>query len=460
MPVNFLNLPGLRVLDFKETDREHHVKAEPVAFSRMCPHCGQSHGTIGHGKLPLFVRDLPNLGKRLMIHVDAPRLRCKPCNKTFTATIPDIDENRLMTARLVVWIGRQALDYTFAALAEQVGVDEKTIRNIFGEYAAGLQAKFKRETPTVLGMDEIHLGRYRGVITNIGDHTVVDMLPDRYKTSVVAFLRSLEHPERITHAAVDMYRPYREAIQEVLPHVTIVADRYHVARMGNESLERVRRKMKDSLPPKVNLGLKHDRKLLLMRRGTLNDQQHLLVTGWLNSFPLLKAAYDLKERYYDIWNVETAEEALAEYLRWQDSIPPELAKAFRPIPVAWKTWRKYILNFFDDKRITNAFTESFNSKIRKAYRNGHGYSFEVLRAKILFSDALQKRIRVAEQVKVKRKQRFEEVSLSRVYMMEMMRAEPEPEYDIRTVARVANLGTDLATLLREAEGWEPKKLAG
>ena len=43
MPVNFLNLPGLRVLDFKETDREHHVKAEPVAFSRMCPHCGQSH---------------------------------------------------------------------------------------------------------------------------------------------------------------------------------------------------------------------------------------------------------------------------------------------------------------------------------------------------------------------------------------------------------------------------------
>ena len=92
MPVNFLNLPGLRVLDFKETDREHHVKAEPVAFSRMCPHCGQSHGTIGHGKLPLFVRDLPNLGKRLMIHVDAPRLRCKPCNKTFTATIPEIDE--------------------------------------------------------------------------------------------------------------------------------------------------------------------------------------------------------------------------------------------------------------------------------------------------------------------------------------------------------------------------------
>jgi len=46
----------------------------------------------------------------------------------------------------------------------------------------------------------------------------------------------------------------------------------------------------------------------------------------------------------------------------------------------------------------------------------------VLRAKILFSDALQKQVRVIEQVKVKRKQRFEDVSvgLARVtyYAME------------------------------------------
>jgi hypothetical protein len=31
MPVNILNLPGLKVLDFKETDAEYHIKAEPAA---------------------------------------------------------------------------------------------------------------------------------------------------------------------------------------------------------------------------------------------------------------------------------------------------------------------------------------------------------------------------------------------------------------------------------------------
>lgn len=452
MPVNILNLPGLQVLDFKETDTEYHVKVVPSAYSKLCPHCGYSHSTIGHGKLPLFVRDLPTHGKRMMIHVDAPRLLCKPCRKTFTASIPEIDETRQMTERLVAWIGRQALDDTFAAIAEQVGIDEKTARNVFGEYAAKLQADFKRETPVILGIDEIYLGTARGVITNIGERTVVDMLENRYKTTIVAFLRSLEHPERITHCGMDMWRGYREAVQEVLPHVAIVVDRYHIARMGNESLERVRRKMKETLAPKINLGLKHDRKLLTKRAHDLNDHQYLVVSGWLRSFPLLGAAYDLKERYMQIWDVETKEEALAAYLNWEVSIPPELAHAFKPIPVAWRTWRKYILNYFDDKRVTNAFTESFNAKIRRAYQNGHGYSFEVLRAKILFSDALQKRVKLQEQVKVKRKQRFEAVGMERM-CFEMIVAAPEPRYDVRTVTHITNLGTDLPTLLAEIDGW-------
>lgn len=453
MPVNILNLPGLTASDFKETDTEYHVKAAPSAYSKLCPHCGCSHTTIGHGKLPLFVRDLPTHGKRMMIHVDAPRLLCKPCRKTFTATMPEIDETRQMTERLVAWIGRQALDYTFAAIAEQVGIDEKTVRNIFTEYAAKLQSEFKRETPVILGMDEIHLGKARGVITNIGERTVVEMLEDRYKTTIIAFLRSLEHPERITHAAIDMWRPYREAIQEVLPNAAIVVDKYHVARMGNESLERVRRKMKETLAPKINLGLKHDRKLLTKRQHDLTDQQYLIVSGWLRSIPLLGAAYDLKERYMQIWDIESKEEALAAYLNWESTIPPDLAKAFKPIPVAWRTWRKYILNYFDDKRVTNAFTESFNVKIRRAYQNGHGYSFEVLRAKILFSDSLQKRVQVQERVKVKRKQRFEDIQEGRVMFFKMMVAEPEPKYDIRIVARITNLGADLPTLLDEIDRW-------
>ena len=92
MPVNILNLPGLRVLDFKETEREYHTKTEPAAYPGICLHCGRSHTTIWHGKLPLFIRDLPIHGKSGMIHLDAQRLMCKICRGTFTATAPEIDE--------------------------------------------------------------------------------------------------------------------------------------------------------------------------------------------------------------------------------------------------------------------------------------------------------------------------------------------------------------------------------
>ncbi|MHB8951274.1 MAG: transposase family protein, partial [Rhodoferax sp.] len=100
MPVNVLNLPGLRVLDFKETDTDYHVKAEPTIVSKLCPHCGRSNETVTHAQKTLFIRDLPSNGKRVAVHLDVPRLRCKPCKKTFTATVPEVDTARQMTERL------------------------------------------------------------------------------------------------------------------------------------------------------------------------------------------------------------------------------------------------------------------------------------------------------------------------------------------------------------------------
>lgn len=76
MPVNILNLSDLRVLDFKEIEREYHIKAEPVTVARLRPHCGKSHEVIGQSKLSLYVRDLPTHCKQVMIHLDAPRLLC------------------------------------------------------------------------------------------------------------------------------------------------------------------------------------------------------------------------------------------------------------------------------------------------------------------------------------------------------------------------------------------------
>jgi transposase len=48
MPVNILNLPGLDVLDFNETDDEYHIKESPLEMSRCCPHCNKSDDIVSH----------------------------------------------------------------------------------------------------------------------------------------------------------------------------------------------------------------------------------------------------------------------------------------------------------------------------------------------------------------------------------------------------------------------------
>ena len=437
-----LNLSGLHELDLKELEFEYHVKAEPAAISRLCPHCGELHRVQKHGSRSMFIRDLPTHGKTMMIHLDVPRLICLACKKTFMAVVAEVDADHAMTERLVRWMGRQSLEYTYAEMAKQVGVDEKTVRNVFDAYVAELEKKFLRETPVWLGVDEIKLGRFRAIFTNIGDRTLIDLLPDRYSTSIERFMASLPNKECITHVACDMWRPYRQAAQKVLPQAKIVVDKFHVVSKANAAFDAVRRGISKTNPK--GAGLKKAHKLFDKRAADLNDEQYLTVSGWLNSFPLLATAYDLKERLYKVYDVETKEEAWGEYLVWEASIPDEIAKPFRPVKTAFRNWKEWILNYFDDHRITNAFTESFNAKVRRVYRDGRGYTFERLRAKVLFTDRLQRRVSIQEKVRVKKKQRFAEVGMERMmFCMESF----DDGYETKIKTRPGNLGTDLPTLL-------------
>jgi transposase len=412
MPVSILNLPGLSVLDFKETDTDYHVQAEPTVISRLCPHFGRSNETVRHALKELFIRDIPAQGKSVAIHLNVPRLRCKPCDQTFTATVPEVDTIRQMTERLVKWLGRQSLEYTYAEVAKQVGVDEKTVRNVFDAYVAELEQEFKRDTPVWLGIDEIKLGRFRAVFTNVHGKSLVDMLPDRYGISIESFLRSLPDKAKITHVAMDMWRPYRIAVSKELPQARIVVDKFHVVSKANAALEAVRRNLAKT-DKKHALGLKRSHKL------------------------------------FAVYEVQTKEEAWGEYLHWESTIPPELAKAFRPVKTAFRNWQPYILNYFDDLRVTNAFTESFNAKIRRVYRNERGYTFERLRAKVLFTDRLQKRIAVQEKVKVRKKPKFDDIQMARMMMsfIDMV----ADEFETRTQTKQVNLGADLSTLEAEID---------
>lgn len=305
MPTNILNLRAYTILGGTESDHDYHIKAETSAPLTVCPNC-HSREVVGYGRIEVLVRDLPMHGKRVGIYVHARRFKCKSCGKTFMEYLPDVNENRWMTERLVKWIGQRSMTNTFTSIAEDVGVTEGTIRNVFSDYVNELERTIRFETPKWMGIDEIHIiQRPRAVISNLGKNTAVNLLPNRNKKTVASYLSGLKDKGTVQYVAMDLWKPYREAVQEVIPQAKVVVDKFHVVRMANDAMESVRKSLRADLSPQQRRGLMHDRFVLLRRERELNDQQRFNLDGWSKNYPLLGEGYRLKEEFFRIYDAST-----------------------------------------------------------------------------------------------------------------------------------------------------------
>ncbi|MHB1753777.1 MAG: ISL3 family transposase [Acidiferrobacter sp.] len=394
MPANILNLPAYVVTALHENEHDYHIHATVKAMP-ACPYCGSSD-LSGFGRRAQMVRDLPSRGRRVGLYIDTRRFKCNPCSisqgktVTFYEPLPGIDERRAMTSRLTAWIGKQATKRTFASLAAEIGVDEKSVRSVFRDYINELKKTVCFEVPKWMGIDEIHLIRPRCVITNVANNTIVDILHNRNKETVVRYLDHLERKDQIQYVAMDMWAPYRDACAAVIPDAKVIVDKFHVVKMANEAMEVIRKSLRERLTPKQRRGLMHDRWVLLKRERDLTDEGSQLLSGWVRNYPELGLAYRLKEDFFGIYDARSPDEAQGRFLQWKDQITPEIAPAFLDLVRAWGNWAPWILEYFNHP-IAHAHTESLNKLIRVMNRIGRGYSFEALRVKILFAEGAHKR---------------------------------------------------------------------
>jgi transposase len=387
--------------------------------------------------------DLPIHGKRVGLLIKRQRYKCRGCNQTFWERLDQtIDEKRSCTNRLLSY-KKQSPKRTFVSISEDVGMDEKTIRNIFRDHVSRLEELIRFETPKWLGIDEIHILKPRCVITNIEERTLIDLLPNRNKETVMSYLSRLPNKERIVYVTMDMWKPYKDAVKIVLPKATIIIDKFHVVRMANQAMETIRKQLREGLSPKERRGLMQDRFILLKRNKLLSEMEKFTLDLWTRNHPSLGIAYELKESFFDIWECTNKQLAINKYYDWKAMIPTVLQPAYGPLTKAMMNWESEIFAYFDH-RITNAYTETLNSLIRVINRLGRGYSFEALRAKILFTEGLTK----------KRKPRYQrqldgyELQDQNFTMFNM-----PPKY-VREREEITLLGIDLSTLIEKLEKGE------
>lgn len=390
--LDLLNLPGIKPVDMYKDSKALIIVAVPESVE--VPVCGDCKIPMHrHGTRKNKFSDTPLYMEPVRLEIQRPRFRCESCGKMAMPELSFLDDKRRATKRLVDVIRQQCLSTTFRALAEQTGVAVNTVKNIAHDLINELAQTVRYETPVIMGIDEVNLaGGYRCVITNLATNNVFDMLEHWTQDHLKPFFRDLPDRDKVEWVCTDMWRPFKRSFAQYLPNAKLVIDKFHVVKMATEALEEERKKYQVQLSKADRIHVKKSiRWLTLKRPGNLSPAEQKALAVVREQIPQLAVAYDFKESFFGIYDEPDRQKAQNAFEAWENSLPSEGLEAFKKLA-------KTVHNHYDDifaywdapVPITNAYTEGLNGLIKMSNRLGRGYSYDIIRAKTLYSKVARK----------------------------------------------------------------------
>ncbi len=238
--------------------------------------------------------------------------------------------------------------------------------------------------------DEISLHRGHGeyvlVISAPELGLVLDVLPDRSKKTLEKWLeeRGKAWCEAIEVACSDMWDAYQIVAAEKLPNARRIVDRFHVMKNLNDALTKARRAIQKEAAEDTKESLKGCRWLLVKNKENLKAEEQQKLDILLEASSELKACYEFKETFRDLFNQEldfqSAEKRL---LDWVARVEASSFRALQSFVKTLRNWWQQILNYFVGRH-NNGFAEGVNLKIKMLNRRGYGYhNFNSFRLHVL-----------------------------------------------------------------------------
>lgn len=389
--LDLLNLPGVVPVDLR-TGGNSIVVAANVDDGELpqCPECAKAMHR--HGRRMNTFADTPMHMQSVRLEISRPRYRCKSCGTMITPELTFLDEKRRATKRLVDAIRERCLGMTFHALAEQTGLAVNTIKSIAHDLIEDLEQTVRYETPVIMGIDEVNLaGGMRCVITNLATNNAFQMLEFRTQEHLKPFFKNLPDKEKVEWVCTDMWRPFKRSFSQYLPNARLVIDKFHVVAMASEALETVRKKYQATLDRTDRIKVKKSIRWLTLKRPQNLSQEEIEALAVVRQvIPELAVAYDFKEAFYRIYDDPNKASAMRAFEAWENSLPDEL-EGFRSLAKTVHNHYEDIFAYWDSpSRITNAYTEGLNGLTKVANRMGRGYSYEIIRAKMLYAKYARK----------------------------------------------------------------------
>ena len=355
-----------------------------------CPVC-RSRKVRSRGMQVRRFRTLPIGRKAVYIDLPVQRVECSECQAIRQVKIRFAGEHKRYTRafeRLVLDLSRQM---TIQAVARYLGVSWDLVKeiqkhNLYKRYRLPKLSKVKR-----IAIDEIYQGKKLGYLTIVMDlqHGAVIFVGNGKGTdALIPFWKRLKKSRaRIEAVATDMGPAYISAVQANLPDATLVFDHFHIIKLFNEKLTKLRRDLQREA--ENGLGkpvLKGIRWLLLKNPDNLDDtrdeRQRLDEALKLNE--PLATTYYMKEELRNIWHQPdkiAAQQALDEWIKKAAASNVNMLKQFSKTLAAH---RSGILAYFDFDGLSTGPLEGTNNKIKTLHKMAYGFrDIEFFKLKIM-----------------------------------------------------------------------------
>lgn len=367
--------------------QQHSVKYTPssVCFTLRrtkfrCKRCGSSDLTV----TPLSFRRVHGepMGscREVVFEFTTQRLYCPNCKVRAVEHIPFLSHPH---ARMTKALERTVLELrqhmSIRAVANYFHLRWHSVKELEKKH---LEKKFRR-IPTAhvkaVGINEIHIGhgmaneQFLTIVRDLASGAVIHVGEGKGISALTGALKKLKK-SKLKVVTMDMANAYSSWISQNFPAVKIVFDHFHVIKLMNDKLDKVRRRVTARLDINMQKQLKGLRFIFLMNQEDLPEDAKFLLNNMRGDFQELGDAYMFKEALRMIYmRAKTSYHANIAFHRWvklaEETGIPELKSMARTI----RDKLDGIISFWTFRHISNAKMEGFNNKIRWLIKQAYGF---------------------------------------------------------------------------------------
>ena len=358
---------------------EEHLLIVHVRPRRSRPRCGQcGRRAPGYDRLPLRYWRHLSLGRWVIqLAYEPRRVDCRTCGVR-SEQVPWGDSRSRFTWEFEEMVAYLAQVTDKARVTKLMGISWPTVGRIVDRVVARRLDPARLLGLERIGVDEFSYRKRHRYVTIVVDHDrrrVVWACDGHSAEALTAFFDELgpERSSRIREVTIDMSAAYLKAIEERIPHATVIFDRFHVQRLASDAVDEVRRSMVREIDDAEEArAIKGTRFSLLKNPWDLTRVERTRLSELQRKNRPLYRAYLLKEtlaRALDYVQPKRATDALRDWLAWASR------SKLKPFVKAARTVRKHFdgIVAYVNSRLTNGFTEGINNKLRMVARRAFGF---------------------------------------------------------------------------------------